>query len=1413
MGSTSPANSADDRNLLFGVLALQADLLDPVRFAEACSGWAARKDVSLGELLVQRGWITPEDRADVERILERKLKRHAGDARAAVVEVTTDRVRQSVDAIADPELRRSLTGVTPPPAGHVLLSTSALLPETRERYTLSRLHATGGIGRVWLARDASVGRDVALKELRPERSTNPAVWARFLKEAQITGQLEHPGIVPIYEVGRRPDDQAPFYTMRFVRGRTLGEATSAFHVRRARGAVGPLELRELLHAFVGVCNAVAYAHSRGVLHRDLKPHNVVLGDFGEVIVLDWGLARLIDQPDDSAAAGLDVAPDDAAAATVQGQVLGTPAYMAPEQAEGRLDRLGPATDVYGLGAILFEILTGGAPFSSGDTTALLRRVVHELPAPPRELVADTPPALNAVCLKALAKEPAERYASAKELASEVEHWLAGEPVSAYREPWNERAGRWLRRHRQLVTAAAAVLIAAVPLLLVIAVNRDQARRQAERAEEEIRKEKVIAEANEKTAREREAETQAVLDFVESKVFAAARPEGIQGGLGRQVTLGRAVEAALPYVEKNFKDRPLIEARLLMTLGTSFRYLGDSAKAAAQFEKARTIYTAQHGGDEPDALMAANKLANCYEDIGRRPDALKLREETLALRKAKLGADHPDTLNSMNNLASSYYSLGRPADAAKLCEEVLALRKAKLGPDHADTLDSMNNLAVVYRATGRNADALKLFEEVVEIRKAKLGPDHLDTLLSLGNVTFGYLDAGRVADAARLQEQVLKAYRTKLGSDHPSTLESLEDLAEIYSTLGRHDEALKLTEEALAGRKAKLGPLHLKTLRSMSNLAAAYDAVGRHEDALKLAEETLALQKTNLGADDPETLRSMNNVADDYATLGRFADALKLHQETLTRRKAKLGDGHPETVWSQYRTAFCLAKLDRSAEALPLVDDALARATKRPGDPHLVPGLVDVRLRHFQNAKDAGGCRATAELWEKLNRTDADSLYRAACIRAVTAAVLRTVGQANESSAEADRAMDWLSKAVAAGYKDVGHIKKDNDLDSLREREDFKKLVAGLEAAQKEKTSSLKRQYEELAREYEAAEKAYVQRVTSGNVRVITQEMLVDHEGYCKRMLALAEQHLEYPMSVDALVWVMQHASTPTDPSRIRALLILRRDYMTSDRLGDIFDSRIVSEDSEWKDFLRCLIARNPSRHVKGRACLVLAEAFVIPSYFDYKTGFPAICPKMNEEAESLLERAVNEFGEVEIPYFGTVGEKAAGILFECRYLIPGKPVPDLEGRDLDGKPIRLSDYRGKVVLLIFGENPDFQSLDLYQPERALSSRYQGRAFAIVGVSGDKKSTIRDLKRRGLVTWQLIWDVREGRQDGSEERGPLAVKWNLRAGPTVYLIDDCGVIRQKWIGTPNYARHDQLINDLITQAEGRGKAGGGPAAVR
>ena len=323
------------------------------------------------------------------------------------------------------------------------------------RYRRVRLHARGGVGRVWLAQDGRLGREVALKELRPERLDHPQTVARFLAEARVTGRLVHPGIIAVHDLGEDAEG-APYYTMPFVAGKTLERAIADYHRDAAKGTAGPLERDALLLALVAVCNAVAYAHSREVLHRDLKGQNIIVGEFGETIVLDWGLAKSLD-PADAAWQPTD-GPWLAMGETHDGQAMGTPAWMAPEQAEGRVDLIGTRTDVYGLGAILFQILTGRPPFDGADSRTIIEKVRKQAPPTPRQVVPSTPRALDAVCRAAMMRDPAARYATPLDLAADIRRWLADEPVSVLKEPAAARVGRWGRRHRHAVEAIAAVLV-------------------------------------------------------------------------------------------------------------------------------------------------------------------------------------------------------------------------------------------------------------------------------------------------------------------------------------------------------------------------------------------------------------------------------------------------------------------------------------------------------------------------------------------------------------------------------------------------------------------------------------------------------------------------------------------------------------------------------------------------------------------------------------------------------------------------------------------------------------------------------------------------------------------------------------------------------------------------------------------
>jgi tetratricopeptide (TPR) repeat protein len=279
---------------------------------------------------------------------------------------------------------------------------------------------------------------------------------------------------------------------------------------------------------------------------------------------------------------------------------------------------------------------------------------------------------------------------------------------------------------------------------------------------------------------------------------------------------------------------------------------------------------------------------------------------------------------------------------------------------------------------------------------------------------------------------------------------MNNLANSYAALGRHADALKLREHTLALRESTLGADHPDTLMSCSDLASSYAAVGRHADALKLREQTLPRMQAALGPDHPHTLWAMISLTLSYEALGRHADALRLREQTLALRKAVLGPDHPDTLLSMWGVAAALVKLDRGVEAVPVIDECVRRAAGKEVHPSLLPGLLQLRLRHFEKGRDAAGCRQTAELWERLNRTDATSLYNAACMRAVTAALLREGDRSSaggtHADAEADRAMVWLKQAVAAGYHNAAHMRRDGDLDALRTRADFTNLITALEGA-------------------------------------------------------------------------------------------------------------------------------------------------------------------------------------------------------------------------------------------------------------------------------------------------------------------------------------------------------------------------------
>ncbi|MGD9715206.1 MAG: serine/threonine-protein kinase, partial [Thermomicrobiales bacterium] len=590
---------------------------------------------------------------------------------------------------------------------------------TGMRYRILKPHAKGGLGEVFVARDEELNRDVALKEIRGEHAHNKDSRGRFLLEAEITGGLEHPGIVPVYGLGQYPDGR-PYYAMRFIQGDSLKEAIQEYHSEKnaqKSDSEKTLQLRKLLGRFIDVCQAISYAHSRGVLHRDLKPGNIMLGKYGETLVVDWGLAKVQGREDVTDADHLlQPTSGEGVAPTLVGSALGTPAYMPPEQAAGKLDQLGPASDVYSLGATLYHLLTGQAPFTGGNLEQTLKAVQSGQFPRPSEIKSDVPKPLEAVCLKAMALKPRDRYATPQDLADDVERYLADEPVQAFPEPFTQRAKRWVRKNPTLTTTTAAVvLLSAVGLgtfsTILGAKNQtlselndelgdrnseladknaelDQANHDLTEANQREEAARLLAEENEQAAREQSQLALATLTSVIGDVQRSF--ENLPGGgeVRRRLlatSLEKLEQVAAEYVRQATIDRNTLVA--LMEMGDVILKFGvgeqpDDAAPAVSHELpelsaeqqgavslAQEFYT--RANDIAQALAAAdpsnnqaqwamslsyNNLGDVSLQLGDSEAARNFYQQGLEICE-RLAADDPNNLLAQRELSISYDNLG------------------------------------------------------------------------------------------------------------------------------------------------------------------------------------------------------------------------------------------------------------------------------------------------------------------------------------------------------------------------------------------------------------------------------------------------------------------------------------------------------------------------------------------------------------------------------------------------------------------------------------------------------------------------------------------------------------------------------------------------------------------------------------
>jgi eukaryotic-like serine/threonine-protein kinase len=848
-------------------------------------------------------------------------------------------------------------------AGHLLdrpvpggpEQTAAYLPNEQPgaviagRYKLLEEIGEGGMGTVWVAEQTQpVRRKVALKLIKVGMDSKSVV-ARFEAERQALALMDHPNIAKVLD-GGLTETGRPFFVMEYVKGVPITNYCDATQ----------LSVPERLNLFAQVCQAVQHAHQKGIIHRDLKPSNILVAPYDDKPVpkvIDFGLAKAMHH-----------SLTERTLHTAHETVLGTPLYMSPEQAQFNNLDVDTRSDIYSLGVLLYELLTGTTPvekkrFKEAAWEEIKRIIREEEPPRPSARLSSTNtlPSLAAcrkteparltkqvrgeldwIVMKSLDKDRARRYETANGFAMDIQRYLAGEPVLAAPPSARYRLRKFASKHRTALTTAAALT-----LLLVagVAVSTWQALR-ATRAETTARIAEQDALLAQQAAVERaEGERLAKLDAQAKQAEAEKQKTRAEAGeeLASERLIQVEAEKKIAQTVRDFLQNKLLAQADTRTQADALLKAGESSSGAKLNPTIRELLDRAAKELAPDKIEESfpkqpliqaeilQTIGNAYLGIGEHQPAIDFLKRSEALRRQHLGPDHSDTLTSMNDLGRAYAVAGELDLGAPLLEETLKLRKAKLGPEHLDTLISMSNLALAYRIAGKLDLALPLHEETLKLMKAKLGPEHPLTLTGMNNLAQGYRAAGKLDLALPLYEETLKLKKAKLGPEHPGTLISLNNLAAAYHAAGKLDLALPLFEEALRLKKAKLGPEHPSTLLSLDNLAMAYGAVGQLDLALPLLEEALKLKKAKLGPEHPDTLISLRILADAYDDVKKFDKAELLYREGLQLTKQKWGGDSP--TYAVYLASFGknLLHQEKCTDAEPLLRECLAIREKTQPD--------------------------------------------------------------------------------------------------------------------------------------------------------------------------------------------------------------------------------------------------------------------------------------------------------------------------------------------------------------------------------------------------------------------------------------------------------------------------------------------------